>query len=139
MPIAFLIIGIAIALAAFRNTHAQLGKLLAGDFQGTGNFGYWIAAIVIIGMLGYLPYFAGPSRALLALIVLSIFLANGGFFAKLNSALAESQNATVPTQEPPAPGPLTVSISGGSSGSSGAGGILGSVVGAVVKGAAGRS
>lgn len=136
MPIAFLILGVAVAVAAYRNTHKQLGTLLAGEFTGQGNFLFWIAAIFIIGMIGYIPKLRGPSHALLALILIALFLANKGFFANFTAALSTPQPAAVGDIEPKAPGPLTIQLTGGESGTgSSIGGVVGGVVGKVVGGA----
>ena len=137
MPLGLLIIGAILSVSALRGTERDLGTLLASDFTGAGNFGYWIAALAIIGGLGYVPAIAGPSRALLALILLAFFLANGqGFFSQLNSALAQGQatQSEGVTPEKPIPAPPHVVLEGGSAGSKALGGILGAVGKAVTGG-----
>ncbi len=130
MPLAFFLAGTILAIAALRNTHKELGALIAGDFTGAGNFGYWIAAIAIIGSLGYLPHFSTPSRALMALIILALLVSNQGFFAQLQSAIGEAQAiaTAIPaeTKDPAAP-TINVNIGGGA-GAGAAGGALGGVV-----------
>jgi len=141
MPLGFLILGAIILVAALRNTHKQLGTLLAGDFSGAGSFIYWIAALAIIGGLGYIPAFKTPSRALIVLLLVVLVLANGGFFQQFTDALKSAQplaptaqGGTVlasstasiipglpgqggidaaPAGEPSAPGGFPVSIAGG--------------------------
>ncbi len=133
MPLGFLIIGVIVLLAALRNTHKELGSLVAADFTGSNSFLYWIAALAVIGGLGYIPAFRGPSRMLLVLIFLSFILKNGsGFFQQFSSAIAgvgaggataTDTTGAPPPGEPAAPGPIPVQLSGG--GSAGAAGLLG--------------
>ncbi len=140
MPLGFLIVGAIVLLAALRNTHKELGSLVAADFTGSGSFLYWIAALAVIGGLGYIPEFRGPSRLLLALVFISFMLKNGtGFFSQFSSAIAgvKSGAATTtaaaagapPAGEPAAPGPIPVQLSGAGGSSTGAGGVLAQAAG----------
>lgn len=118
MPLAFLIIGVVLAITAFRNSYGDLAKLLVADFTGSGNFLIWVAAIVIIGAAGYVPKLQTPSRVFLALVLLAIFLANGGVWAKLQTAV-QGATATPPSpnqQEPQFKQPLTINIGNGAGG-----------------------
>ena len=125
MPFALLVIGVIILISAIRNTHKQLGAQLVKDFTGSGSFLVWIAAIAIIGMLGYIPKFETPSRAFLGLILLAMFLSNKGFFTQFNAAIRGGPAQVQATQEPTINGPAPVKLIGGSGGSGGLGGILG--------------
>lgn len=119
MPIALLIIGAALIVTAVRNSYKQLGSQLLTDFSGSGNFIYFVVAIIAVGLLGYIPDFKNPSRALLGLILLVLFIANNGVFTQFVSAVKNAQPSTAsPSTEPPAPGPLTVQISGATPGGS---------------------
>lgn len=132
MPLALAIIGVMLLVTAILNTYRCLGSQLAADMSGSGNFVYWIAALFIIGIMGYSKPLETPSRLLLALIVLSMFLSNQGFFTQFLSAVKGIHGATGTAQQPEGQvqGALPVVISGGS-GSGGAGGILGQASGAV--------
>lgn len=133
MALALIIIGAALIIVAIRNTYADLGTLLAKDFTGEGNFLYWIAALAVIGAVGYVPTLRGPSRALLALIVLVFFLTNGtGFFDKVASAIKGAKPATTAAVEPPAitgqiPVKLTIVGGGGKSSGGGAADVVGGI------------
>jgi flagellar biosynthesis component FlhA len=133
MPLALLIIGAAIMVSVIRNTHNQLGKQLVADFTGSGNFLIWIAAISIVGMIGYIPSWEKPSRALLGLIILAMFLKNGGVFDQFKSAITSSIPAATPAKEPSITGPAPVKILGLNLG--GSGGILGSATNAATSAA----
>lgn len=88
MPFALLFIGILLAVVAYNNTQADLAKQLSKDFSGRTGFVYWIAAILIVGLFGYVKQLETVSRAMLALILVVIFLRAGGFFEQFNAALA---------------------------------------------------
>lgn len=138
MPFILLVIGIAFAVAALRNTHKQLAAQLVTDFTGTGSFIYWIAAIMIIGLLGYIPEFKTPSRLLLGLVLLGLFVSNQGFFAQLQTALAAGPAQTASEQTPAEPAPpeaLTVKIIGGSGGDPKSGGGILDDIGGIAKAA----
>lgn len=152
MPLGFLILGAIVLVAALRNTHKQLGTLVASDFTGAGSFIYWVAAIAVIGGLGYIPSFRGPSQALLVLLAVVLLLSNKGFFPQLAAALGNAQSlqptpaggvqtaayagtgqgAAAPAGEPAAPAPIPIQVyglSGAQGGSGGAAGALGAVGG----------
>lgn len=94
MPFALLIIGVVLLIAGVRNTQDTLFTLVRGDFSGSGNFIFWLAAILIIGAVGYIPKLKPISTAFLALVVVVLFLKKGnasgiggGFFSQFTSAL----------------------------------------------------
>lgn len=87
MPFAFLIIGSAFLIAGVRGTDDQLLTLMKGDFTGSPNFISWMFAILIVGAAGYIETLKPISRAFLVLIVIVLFLSNGGFFQKLTAQL----------------------------------------------------
>jgi hypothetical protein len=91
MPLGFLILGAIVLVTALRNTHKQLGTMLAADFSGTGSLIYWIAALAIVGGLGYVPSFQAPSRALIVLLIVVLILSNQGFFTQFSAALSTAQ------------------------------------------------
>jgi hypothetical protein len=91
MPIALLIAGVVLVLAGAQGQVQNLGAQLEEDFTGTNNFGVWLLAIFGVGAIGYIPKAKPFSDAFLALIVVSIFLAddkNGqGFFKNIQNAV----------------------------------------------------
>lgn len=147
MPLAFLVIGALLVVVAVRGTYANLGTLLVNDFTGASagkGFLVWVAAIAAIGALGWIPGMKTPSRILLAMVILAIFLSNSGVFAQaqkvvsggIPSVTVSTAQAT-PTAEPlPAAIPVQLSgtsSSGSSSGASGALSTAGQGVGIVSK------
>lgn len=152
MPFVLLIVGVLIIVVAIRNTQGQLGQLIVSDFTGPGNFFYWIAAIFIIGGLGYVDTLKAPSRAMLALVLIALIISNQGFFNSFVAQLS-SGSAQAPPPGPPTPQPNSGSGGGGNSGGGGGksgggagstiggigGGIIGAVYGGPVGGAVGSS
>lgn len=126
MPLFLIIVGIALLVTAYQGTYADLGTQLEKDFSGSQNFLIWIAAIGVIGVLGYIKAFETPSRWMLALIILVLFISNNGFFSQFSSQIqtgSGSAGGTIHT-EPNAPGPATIQILGlGTTG----GGLLGAL------------
>lgn len=142
MPLAFLVIGALLVVVAVRGTYANLGTMLVNDFTGASvgkGFLVWVAAIAAIGALGWIPGLRTPSRLLLAMVILAIFISNSGVFAQAQKAVSGGiPSVTVstaqasPTSEPlPAAIPVQVTGATGSSGSSGASGALGAASTAV--------
>lgn len=144
MALVFIILGALLIIVAIRNTHDQLGQLLVGDFTGSAsagsNFLIWVGAILAIAALGFIPALKTPSRLLLALVFLVLFLTRGkGFYSQLQSALQHPLPAAAPTQAAEAPAaqnvpqaiPVVVQGAGGGSSSSGGGplGEIGQAVG----------
>lgn len=89
MPFALLFIGIILVLSAANGTLSALGAQLKKDFTGPGNFVTWLAAVGIIGALGYIPQLEKFSRAFIGLLLVVIFFAAGkqGKFQKFAQAI----------------------------------------------------
>lgn len=89
MPFALIIIGLVLVICAARGTLGQLGTLLKGDFTGQGNFVYWLAAMGIVGSIGYIRQMQPFSRAFLALVLVAMLLSNREFFAQLKTVIEQ--------------------------------------------------
>lgn len=101
MPFALVVIGLIMIVTGAKNTHRDFGRLITGDFTGPGNFTYWLAALGAVGALGYAEQLRAFSRLFMALIIVAMILANGGFFTRLQAALATGPIA--PPRPEPAP------------------------------------
>lgn len=105
MSFVLIIIGVFILVAGVRGTQNELWQLLQGDFspsqqkQGQHSFTAWFLAILIIGAVGYVKDLRSLSRAFLALIIIVLFLSNGGFFANFFSSLGISSGSTGTMQQ----------------------------------------
>jgi hypothetical protein len=92
MPFIFLIVGIVFVTSGVRGTSQDLLNLLTNDLKGENNFVYWIISILVIGGLGYVQDLRSFSRALLALVLIVLVLAenkqgSGGLFVEFESAV----------------------------------------------------
>lgn len=95
MPYALVIIGLVLVVTGVRNTHLQMAAQLQSDAVP---FTKTAIAIGMVGALGYVDELRGLSRLFMALIILALFLANKGFFGKLQEAI----NAGPAVENPPA-------------------------------------
>lgn len=84
MPFAFLIVGVVLVAAGVRDKSSDLWQLVRGDFEGDSNYLRWALSILVIGSLGYIEPLKPVSRAFLFLLIVVLFLSNGGFFDKFN-------------------------------------------------------
>lgn len=96
MPFALIFVGILLLVSGVRKTASppaspNLVTLIQGDFTGKNNFLYWMGAIIAIGLIGYISELKGLSTALLVLVVVVLFLSNGGFFAQFKAAIDGTQ------------------------------------------------
>jgi hypothetical protein len=88
-----------------RGTYAAFGSQVASDFTGSQPFTYWFAAIGAVGAIGYVDALRTFSRLFLTLILVSMVLANKGFFAKFTAAL---KSGPVAPQGSGAPAPAAL-------------------------------
>jgi hypothetical protein len=97
MPFLLIIVGVTLLVAGVKNTTARLFSLISGDFGGTQggtSFLSWALAIAIVGGLGYLEDLRPLSRIFMALIVVVLFLKNGGFFQNFFGEVLGSAGAS---------------------------------------------
>lgn len=103
MPFALVTIGLLMIVTGIQNTYAQFGAQVQADMiGGNGQRGFlvWAIALAAVGFLGYIGPLRKFSHAFMALILIAIFLANKGFFAQLQAALASGPVAPTAAQEP---------------------------------------
>ena len=90
MPFALIFVAVALIVSGFRGTHRCLFTLLTED--ASGKFLAWGAAMLVIGGLGYVKPLEPVSNALLVLLIVVLFLANGGVFTQASSAVTGAAN-----------------------------------------------
>lgn len=83
MPFVLILIGAILLVAGLRNTYADLWQLVKTDFTEQNGFLSWVAAIAVVGGLGYVPKLRPLSVAFMTLLLVVLILSNGGVFAKL--------------------------------------------------------
>lgn len=115
MPFVLLFFGLVLFIAGIKGTQGTLWELVKGDFTGSNSFLVWIAAIAVIGGIGYIPKLKPFSVAFMTLLLLVLVLSNKGVFARLQSFVLNpissppSGTNSVPNTQPlSSSGPSTV-------------------------------
>lgn len=85
MPFVIIAIGITLLVSAVRGTQDDLYALLKNDLWGKGSYAPWIISILAIGAVGYYRPLKPVTDAFLLLVIIVLFLSNGGFFDKFIS------------------------------------------------------
>lgn len=80
MGITLIFVGAYLVVSGLRNQQQAVADLIHGDFTGSKSFVPWVVAILIIGAVGYIPTLQPISDAFLVLLIVVLFLSNGGFF-----------------------------------------------------------
>lgn len=93
MPYALLLIGAVMLAAGIRNTYKDLWALVENDFVGSSGFLSWVAAIAVVGGIGYIPKLKPLSVAFMTLLLIVLVLSNGGVFAKLQAFIQSGAGA----------------------------------------------
>ena len=122
MPFALLTLGILFIVIGFQDTYKQFGAQVASD---SASFIWFLIAIGAVGALGYVKPLEIPSRAVLALIMIALFLGAAGkanFFTNFTSGIKQGASASVSEIGAPVQG-ASSGVSSGGSGSN----LLGSV------------
>lgn len=98
MPFVLLFIGVLLVTVAIRDQQQPFVALLGDEFSGPRNFLYWVVALIVIGSIGYIPKAKPVANAMLALIIIVLFLkrgdpsqATGGVFQQLQAALSTTK------------------------------------------------
>lgn len=114
MPFALIIIALILVIVGLRGTQSDLYCLLRSDFTGQGNFLYWLAAVLLIGMIGYIDKLRPVSDAFIVLMIVSLFLATnkpgtsgGGLFQRINEAIGGLTATTTTAAATPVVMPVT--------------------------------
>lgn len=110
MPFAMILAGVLLFMTALNGTYKQFGSQLYKDlFTDSPPFVYWVAALMVVGLIGYIPGAKKPADAFMALIIVAMVLKDGGLFTQIQSAL-QSGPSPVASASPLAP----VAVSSGS-------------------------
>lgn len=100
MPFAIILFAILLIVIGYQGTQHQLFVLLNEDFNPSNNtthsFWVWILAIGVVGGIGYLPKMRQISNAFLALILVVLFLSNGGVFKNFVSTFGVQPTGNLP-------------------------------------------
>lgn len=97
MAFVFILVGAVVLTAGVRGTQGDLWKAVQKDFSpsmqqpGQSSFLSWVAAILIIGAIGYVKELRGISHGFLALVLIAMVIKaykqNPQIFQQFNSSL----------------------------------------------------
>lgn len=96
MPLFFIGSGLVLVLVGLNGNPAKLYSLIASDFSGPNSFVYWMVAMLVLGALGYVKGLEQFSKLFLILVLIVLFLDNGGFFAQFQAYLKSTTAQTAP-------------------------------------------
>lgn len=89
MPFLFIAIGSSLVLSGIVGNPSDFFQLVFNDFEGSGSgstvqhgYIYWVIAIIVLGLLGYVESLKGLSRTFVALVIVVLLLHNQGFFSQ---------------------------------------------------------
>ena len=109
MPYALLLIGGVLLVSAIRNTYGDLWTLVQNDFTRQNGYLTWVAAIAVVGALGYVPKLKPLSIAFMTLLLVVLVLSRQGLFSQLQSFIMSGAGGrgAAPIKNSPttAPGP----------------------------------
>lgn len=129
MPFALTAVGLLLVITGFQNTYRQFGKMVQGDFSGANSFIYWMAAVAVVGGLGYIKGLESFSRAFMVLILTALVIAmykqNPNVFSNITTGLSSGSTESVN----PIGAPLAGSSGGGGSSDSSGSGLLSDIGG----------
>lgn len=107
MPFILILIAAVFLVSAFNNTQGNLATALEQDVPG---YTKWAAALAAVGALGWVPGLQKPSRYLLALVLLVIFLRN---YQNILNGFKAAAGGVAPQASQPTPAQAYISSGGG--------------------------
>jgi hypothetical protein len=100
MPLVFITIGTILIFTGIKGNANDLYTLIVNDVKGQNGdkgYAYWIVAIVILGLLGYIKNFEPLSRAFMILVLVVLVLNNKGFLKALQDQFSTLIKSTPST------------------------------------------
>lgn len=85
MPFVLFVIGALLVVSGVKKTQGELFALLRGDLVGSNSFVPWVISILFIGSLGYIKSIRPITNSFLVLVIIVLFLSNGGFFDRFTT------------------------------------------------------
>lgn len=87
MPFALIIIGIILAISAYRNTLPELFSIVKDVTADSKGFGYWIIASIILGFLASIQSIKKPVNAFMILLMLVLLIRKRGTLDQMATQL----------------------------------------------------
>lgn len=97
MPFVLFAAGLLLVISSVKGTQGNLFSLLKSDFTGHGSFIPWLVSILTIGGLGYFSSIRPITNAFLTLVIIVLFLSNGGFFNQFTQQTGIANSASIGT------------------------------------------
>jgi hypothetical protein len=97
MAYVLIIVGSVLLISGVKDTTQTLFGLLSKDLATHNSYLSWMFAILVIGAIGYIQELRPFSRTFMALVLVVLFLRNGGFFTQFQkefSSLSSDQSQT---------------------------------------------
>ena len=95
MPYILVLLGTILFVSGLRNTQGTLWTLVKGDVTGSDSFLVWLAAIAVVGGIGYIPKLRPLSIAFMSLLLLVLVIKDKGVFAQLADFLKNPNQTTL--------------------------------------------
>lgn len=125
MPFVMLVFGEMLLVSGVTGNQKDLWALLKNDFVGGSSFLYWLAAIAVVGALGYIPGLKGLSNAFLVLILVVLIIHQDP--TKLTQNFSQAINNAQANPAAPTTQPVNNITQPSSPGAAGSGGLAGAV------------
>lgn len=97
MPLALLAIGALAVITGIKGNQATVMAQLESDLTGSGSFIYWIAAIIVLAIIGRVAGFPDAAKAFIALIIVVYVVSQNGLWTQATTALAGLNTGTTAT------------------------------------------
>jgi hypothetical protein len=97
-------------VAGIRGTNPQLWALIKGDFvsqNGGTSFLMWVAAIAVVGGMGYIPRLKPLSIAFMTLLLVVLVVSKKGVFSQLQQFLQTGIGSAANTSTGTSVAPIT--------------------------------
>lgn len=90
MPIALILVAIALIGAVLRGQEERLFEVLKDDFTGQNNFVAWLMALIILGIIGASWKDARPvTEGFIVLVIVALLISQKGFWEQLQKQVLQ--------------------------------------------------
>lgn len=87
MPFALIVIGIILAISAYRDTLPELFSIIKDVTAESEGFGYWIIGAIILGFLASIQSIKKPVNAFIILLMIVLLIRKKGTLEQLSNQL----------------------------------------------------
>lgn len=87
MPFALIIIGIILAIAAYRDTLPELFSIVKDVTKESTGFGYWVIAAIILGFAASIKEIKQPVNAFIILLMIVLLIRKRGAIDQISTQI----------------------------------------------------